>query len=518
MFAPSSSTGSSKRSRKTTTKWNLFFSYFNIAYAIVSGVLLVPLYLKNIPLDIYGAWLASGNVLFWLSAIDVGLTSVVMQRVGAAYGHHDLGETGGYLTCGFIIAIGISTIILLVGILLSFYLPEILALSASRSNYLLQSAFMLAVVGTSLTFLGFSIESVNSGLQGSFGVGVVAVLSLASSLIIILVGIITGMGIYAIAMGVLVRGIILLTGNLTYLLWRKTSEKIPLMINKRYFQDLTKMLGYSSLGTIGFTLSERMDAFLMTRFLGPEITPMLILTRRGPDLAEMVLCQPGNAFAPTIAHLAGEGDWIKAKTVLSRLLRLIIWGVGISVAGFMALNEEFVTLWVGSELYAGDSVNFAIVTLLLVGLPIRNMCVLCNAMGDIKGIALVEFIRGIVTLLYMIVGIYYLGILGAALAPILGMLTVTIFYVPRSFINILQLNASDMKSITNEFILVSVIGFGLGQFLPLLSITSWLGFLANSFLIIICYFTLLMVTSNEFRREIKQLQPHYLRLFRKIYE
>ena len=489
----------------------MFFGYFGIVYAVVSGVFFVPLYLKNIPLDLYGAWLASGNILFWLSAIDVGLTNVVMQRVGAAYGREDLGVTGAYLASGLIIAIGISVIILLVGILFSFYLPEILDLSASRSNYLLQRAFMLAVVGTSLTFLGFSIASLNSGLQGSIGVGVVSVLSLASSLIIILFGIMSGLGLYAIAMGVFVRGIILLTGNLTYLVWRKSSEKIPLMINRRYFQDLTNMLGYGSFGTIGFTFSERMDAFLMTKFLGPEVTPMLILTRRGPDVAVMVLGRPGNAFAPTIAHLAGEGDWVKAKKILSRFLRFIIWGVGISVAGFMALNEEFVTLWVGSELYAGDSVNFAIVVLLLIGLPIRNMAVLCTAMGDIKGIAVVEFIRGIVTLFYMIVGINYLGILGAALAPILAMLTVTIFYVPRSFINILQLNASDIKAITNELVLVSAIGFGLGQFLPLLSITSWLGLLANSLLIIICYFILLMITSNEFRREIKQLHHHYLR-------
>jgi hypothetical protein len=77
-------------SRKKSTFWNLVFSYSTILYGICSGLLLVPLYLEHIPIDLYGAWLASGNVLTWLTVIDPGISTVVTQRVGKSFGANKL--------------------------------------------------------------------------------------------------------------------------------------------------------------------------------------------------------------------------------------------------------------------------------------------------------------------------------------------------------------------------------------------------------------------------------------------
>ena len=67
-------------SRRLATLRSLILSYGATAVAITRNLLLVPVYLKFIPLEEYGAWLATGNVLAYLMVADFGLMGVVTQR------------------------------------------------------------------------------------------------------------------------------------------------------------------------------------------------------------------------------------------------------------------------------------------------------------------------------------------------------------------------------------------------------------------------------------------------------
>ena len=67
---------------------------------MITGIIMVPLYLRFIPFEVYGAWLASGNMLAWLSTIDPGLTLVLQQRIAAAYGNQDFKAIGMILVAG----------------------------------------------------------------------------------------------------------------------------------------------------------------------------------------------------------------------------------------------------------------------------------------------------------------------------------------------------------------------------------------------------------------------------------
>ncbi len=63
---------------------NLASSYLGTAVGMVRGLLLVPLYLRSFDLGVYGAWLASGNVLSLVGALEGGLTLVYAQQIAFA--------------------------------------------------------------------------------------------------------------------------------------------------------------------------------------------------------------------------------------------------------------------------------------------------------------------------------------------------------------------------------------------------------------------------------------------------
>jgi len=54
---------------------------------MVKGVVLVPLYLHKFGVDVYGAFLASANVIGLIGVVDFGISAVLYQRLAAAWGH-----------------------------------------------------------------------------------------------------------------------------------------------------------------------------------------------------------------------------------------------------------------------------------------------------------------------------------------------------------------------------------------------------------------------------------------------
>ena len=84
--------GMPRHSRLTLV--NIAFQYAQTCLLIVNGIVLTPLYLACIPERTFGAWLATGNIVAWLTLIDPGINQVVQQRVAAAHAREDRAALG----------------------------------------------------------------------------------------------------------------------------------------------------------------------------------------------------------------------------------------------------------------------------------------------------------------------------------------------------------------------------------------------------------------------------------------
>lgn len=452
------------RSRARTTKWNLFFHYVAIALAFASGLVLVPLYLKYIPLDLYGAWLATGNIVVWLTAVDPGLSTVLQQRVGIAYGRGDLQDVRAMLAAGLLIAGGVSASILVLGLVVSGQLPTWLDLAPTIDGALLKRAFLLAVTGTAVTIFSFAITAVNQGLQSSVGIGLVYGVVNLLGIILTVALLYNGFGLLAIPVATLFRGLGLTLGNAGYLSWRLVSERIGFLPSLQQIPVLTRLVSYTFLARAGSVVANNADAFIVARFLGAEVVPVLTLTRKAPDMSRLLVERPAVAFMPAVSHLVGAGQIDKARQVLLRLVRLILWLLGLLWGGFFAFNDDFVRLWVGPELFAGSVINVVICLGLVVTVISNSLANLCLALGNIKGNSLTSVAQSMLFVPLIVLGVNYLGLLGVVLAPLLAMLATSIWYYPRSFARLLRLSLPDCRAIGREviYILVVVVPLTLG--------------------------------------------------------
>src|SRR5690554_2026715 len=373
------------KSHRRTTAWNVIFTYVAIALTMVSGFVLPPLYLKHISAEVYGAWLATGNLLAWLSALDPGVSLALQQRIGHAYGEQKREKIGQWIGAGILVSVLICSVIIVVGLAIESVLLGWLELPADLDVDPLYSAFTMAVIATALTMASFAYGAMAYGLQGTLAVGLVQVVSTAASIGVIVFFVLSGDGVVAIAKGMLFRAICWFLGCSTYLFWRAHREKIKISFSRKELRELLRLTGFTSLGRLGGTLINHMDSFVVTRYLGAEITVALELNRRGPAGARPIIQRMSNAVMPSVSNLDGQGEQEKLARVLSRMLAVMGWATGLFIAGFACLNEDFVRLWVGLEYFAGNPVNLLILAAIALGMFVEIFSNLCMALGNIEG-------------------------------------------------------------------------------------------------------------------------------------
>ena len=499
------------RSRTRATKWTLVSRYAGFVMAMVQGLFMVPLYLRFIPLDIYGVWLASGNLLAWIGIMDPGFTTVLQQQISRYYGKKEISTVRALIGSGLIGSLLLFFITIICGLIITYYLPVWLALSSTINIPLIVKAFRLAVIGTSLMLFSFSISSMNQGLLGSLGIGIINNGINLLSIILTIFLLFHGYGLMALPFSLVFSGIFYTLSHLLYLFWRVYSEKIGISFSIKSILDLSKLLSYTFLSKAGGAIANNVDLIFISRFIGPEAVAPLALTRKSIDISKEIVNQPIVSFQAAISHLAGSGEIDKLRKILSRLIIILIWVLFLITGGLIALNADFVHLWVGSSLFAGTTINLLLCFSAFLVMVTQSAGYLSLSLGNIKGSSIASAAQSLLYVFFVFFGIKYFGLYGVVLAPIISMLSITTWYYPRSVARLLKFSSNDIKNILFQgllaFILIIPLAFTFSHIQP----NSWLSFSICVVIYCMIYGGMLYIISNTFRDEIqhfvKNLSP-----------
>ena len=506
----------SKYNRKDATLWNVFFQYSLLILLLITQILLIPIYLQYISIPLFGAWLATGNILIWLTLVDSGLSVVLQQKVASAYGSSNKILLGEIISNGSILSLIIALIIIIIGISFSNYITSWVGLNDIADELELRSAVKIAVIGTGLIIFSSSFTAINLGLLSSKGINgiilFVTVLAIITSLILLL----NGYGLVALAMEILIKGVGFTLGAIVYLLYRIHNENIILRFSKKILIDLSHSMSYTFFSRLGTTLSENIDLFFVAKIMGPEFVTLLAMTKRAPESSRKFVERPAIAFMPAVSHLMGEGKTDRAREILLRLFLIILWVLGLFTAGFVTFNEVFVGLWVGQELFAGKTVSIIICLLFFISVIAGTTSNLCYSLGNIKGNSIASIIQTILTGILLYIGITNWGLLGAVLAPVLAILCVGFWYYPYSIKSILNIRKNDAKKLLYEILKILICMFFMIIIFNNVNIANWGDFVIQVILFCLFYISIALIISKSFYNEFKNLIQRVILLSNEI--
>lgn len=412
-----------------------------------------------------------------------------------------MAELNALLTGGLFLSAMISGIVLVAGLCSSGLIAGWLHLTPNIDSALVERAYVLGVFASASMILYYGFSAFCLGLQSSVGVGVLFLMMTLMGMIVTVVLLYRGLGVLALPIGSLARGLGLIVSFGVYLAWRYKHESLRYRFTLRGVSTLAKLSSYNFLGQSSRTIAGNLDAFVVSRFLGAEMTPVYVLTRRAPEVCRMFVERPSLAFMPAISHLVGSGDVVKVKKVLLRLVRMTWWLLGLVCVGFIMLNDSFVKLWVGSQMFAGRGVNSILCIYFLMSSITMVVSNLSFSLGNIRGNSVAALTQSCLTVPLIVAGAMYGGLMGVAGASLVSVLAVG-WYYPVAFARFLRVEKAEIIGCMREILAVAlaagVVFAGFARFSP----GGWVAFVISVTGISVVYASILFMASGEFRSEV----------------
>src|ERR1700687_510821 len=138
----------------------------NVAIVSLQAVLLIPLYLAAVGPKLAGAWLASGEILVWMQAMDLGIPNLMIQRIAAAHGRGDRRDGARWFASGLLVLGLVSAVIALAGVLISLSLPSLLGVVGPEAE-VLRGCFQLGTVASCATIFGNGFVGLSRAVQNT---------------------------------------------------------------------------------------------------------------------------------------------------------------------------------------------------------------------------------------------------------------------------------------------------------------------------------------------------------------
>ena len=447
-------------SRRRATIANLLYQYNALVLAVINGIILVPIYLKFIDVKLYGAWLASGDIIGWLSIMDPGLNDLLRQQTAKFYGEKRWDLLGKSIGTSWALIAILSVLSVAAGWILSYFAPRWFSLDGVNSQELKTSIF-IAAIGMSLVFLAGSPGSVQQGLQRSDKYLVIYLLGWVLGVATTLVMLFGKAGLISIPAGAVVRGVVWLLGSgFDVLFISKRRFNAALGWSKEYFNVIKGLLGATLLNRISRILAVNCDAFLIGLFLGPAVVPAIVFTRRLWDLALMLTERISVAFVPGLAHLLGEGKEGRVSEISLEVLKVTIWFLAIGSAVIISLNHSFIKVWLlDREFFAGDTFNLLMATATIFFVFTSASNLLLYSTGIIKGPAVAGTLQNLVRVVLLVVLLKTIGVNGVPISILATSAIVILFYLWKKTCVLVGVRSYELAA---AMIMPTVIGIALG--------------------------------------------------------
>ena len=416
-------------SRKRQSVINIIAQYVGVGLMMLQGILLTPLYLKYITPSLYGAWLASGNILGWIAMVDPGISRILQQRTAFIFGRGEMKLLGGVIGTGLFLGTALS-LLPLIAIPFSSHIVSILKLSPAEHAEL-TTAFQWGLVSTSLMIAVFQPCAVNLGVQCSLSAGVSIALATLIGIISTFLMLHNGVGLLAIPLGLTIRAVLMLAFSLALMVrWCERNLRGLVRVDRSELRSYTTLSVLTFMERFVTALLTQSDVFLAARVVSNEAAVLYSLTGRAIEPVRSFAEKLMPAFIPGIAHLAGEGNPQRLQEIARRLLNVVAFIIAVGAACVVAMNFVFVKLWVGPQFFGGERL-----TLLFSALAVTNVIFLCLsditfAVGGVGPIETLRVAEGIVRIVLQLILLKQFGLVGIPMGGCLGMLLVSGLYLP----------------------------------------------------------------------------------------
>ncbi len=384
-----------------------------VAITVAQAFLLIPLCLTHLGTPLYGAWLGATEWLIWIQLLDAGIPNLLTQRVGAAIGRGDAGTAAKWSATGLLMLLATSTALVIAG-LAAAPLVATWAQVPAAEHAVFTACFRVGTIASACLALSNGFVGLSRGVQRTSLVNGAQVMGALAGLATSAVLLIDGWGLWALAIGLLVRALVAVAGGVLFL-WTLPYAAASWWIrpSRALAGDVVSLAPSMGGASVGYLLANNSEILLVTTLFGPVAAATYALTRRAIDGLRSLLDSITWAVYGGFAHLVTADDRHRARAVLHDVLWLRLAIACACGAVAIAVNRGFVTLLFGAEHFGGVWLTTAFAMQMVLGGQAFLANVLLRAAGEVREGSWWIVAEAVVRILAMAAGFRLAGLPGA---------------------------------------------------------------------------------------------------------
>ncbi|MGA6974435.1 MAG: oligosaccharide flippase family protein [Candidatus Binatus sp.] len=392
-----------------------------------------PLLLHWLGDERFGAFQVATDWLGYLGLLEFGLGGALAPLLAMAEGRGDERAARGLMVTGIRNYVKVTLMIVAGTILLAAIITWLIPVQPQYARDL-RIAILVSLIGSLITPLSpfrALAEARQQGYWVSIFLGVQSVVITGGSLVMAWAGWgITGQAIAVVA------GAAVFNLGLLYVVRSEVPAIAAAVVTAPRDDEARRDLRRLNLPTftlqIGGRLSLMTDNIIVARFLSPSIVAAFFLTQRLAVLALAELQGIGSASWAALAELSVQGRTELFNRRLIELTRSVaVLGFAVLVP-IVAYNRAFISLWVGSQRYAGDWLTILAATnALMLGIfSLWGWCISGTGGAPMLTRPLVG--QAIVNVTCSIGFTLAFGLIGPVLGTTVSFLAVSAWFMPRA--------------------------------------------------------------------------------------
>jgi O-antigen/teichoic acid export membrane protein len=396
------------------------FGYVQFAAAIVLGLVVTPLVLRQVDPRAFGLWLAAGELLGYLALADIGVVAVLPWTIAEAQGRQNHDQIRSSLSNGVCIGLMVAAVTAAGTAAVWFLAPQLVGVEAAdRSG--LAGPFAILVAATILCAPLAVFGAVLTGIQDVTWVGSTAVVKSVATAAITVGLLVDGRGLYALSIGMSLPSVVL--GVVNVLRLARVSPALVRNWPAPSIPELRRLVteGVGGwLGAFGWRLAAMSSSLVLAVTGRAEWIAIYACTSKTTQLALPASWIVPDSALVGLSHVHGEGRRDRRREVVDALLKLYLVLSGGAALSVLALNPSFVRWWVGEAFYGGVLLN----ALLAIGLVVTSVAHACaaisSALGRRRTIGMAGLLQGAIHLVLSAVLALSFGLAGLAAAVIVS--------------------------------------------------------------------------------------------------
>lgn len=504
---------------KKILKWNFIFQYGYVITNIINAFILLPLYLHKIDSGTLGLWLATGNILAWMTLADPGVGDVLQQKIAQLYGQNMHGEVNKTIGSGILTSSAIFALSIIAGIVFYLLIGTIINKDVSKYDGL-QVALMVSIIATGLSLLSFSLSGINQGLQNPVHV---AIASISGNIVFLATNILflfLDYGVISIAIANMLRALYINIYNYTAL--KIILNKLQLFIDfdVSHLKKFVKIFSFTSISRIIGGFSASLDMIVLARFVAPTMITLFEINKRPIQMSQTLIGRHSVALMPLISHAKGKGDDTQIKSLISTQFKYYYYAAIFIGLVFCINYHTLITLWTGHDKYIGDKIIFLLIGNFFfaqIGYFMANMG---YALGDIKMNSYINICKGIISgILFYFAGKFY-GIIGLIAVMLMVSIMVDFTFFSYRLNKLGYLSKHLIAKILKNWVVIIPVSIVVGWLINELTMLfipaemKLISLLVNGLGFTIFYLALVLIKDSEMREQLWNLFP--IRITKKV--